>query len=498
VQVGKHAYDLLLNCDVNTRGHTQWFFFRVRNMQSGVDYKINIINMMKPDSLFALGMRPVVYSEADAALGTGWVRAGSHICYFPNQYSYVPASAKKKKPAAASAREATHSFHTLSLSLSFPHDDDVAYVAQCYPFTYSMLQRSLTSLASQTAIVRRECLALTCGGNPCDLLTVTDFSASEAEIAARKVVVVSARVHPGESNASWMMQGLLDAVTSDSEEAALLRRTIVLKIVPMLNPDGVILGNYRCGLAGVDLNRQWSDPNEQHMPTIYNLKKMMRGLVAQDQLMLFCDLHGHSRKPNIFVYGCEGGRTPRLVERIFPRLLANCPHFNFSCCSFKVLRSKETTGRVVVWRQFGMPHSFTLEASFCGADFGAGAGLHFNTAHLKEMGAEFVPALLALADSGQARVNAIMAELEAALPAPNDASDEEDGEQSFGDDSNNRRRSNASTRTKRNTKPPPPLSRRKSLPEAKGKKTKKPLPSAPASAAPRSAGLASPRADRGR
>ena len=69
------------------------------------------------------------------------------------------------------------------------------------------------------------------------------------------------------------------------------------------------------------------------------------------------------------------------------RLLADCPHFSFGGCSFKVLRSKETTGRVVVWRQFANPNSFTLEASFCGADFGPGAGAHYTIGHLKEMGA---------------------------------------------------------------------------------------------------------------
>lgn len=31
--------------------------------------------------------------------------------------------------------------------------------------------------------------------------------------------------------------------------------TIVL--IPMVNPDGVIHGNSRCNLAGLDLNRQW-------------------------------------------------------------------------------------------------------------------------------------------------------------------------------------------------------------------------------------------------
>jgi murein tripeptide amidase MpaA len=28
-------------------------------------------------------------------------------------------------------------------------------------------------------------------------------------------------------------------------------------IIPMVNPDGVIYGNFRTNLAGFDLNRQW-------------------------------------------------------------------------------------------------------------------------------------------------------------------------------------------------------------------------------------------------
>ena len=57
---------------------------------------------------------------------------------------------------------------------------------------------------------------------------------------------VSARVHPGETNASWMMDGLIDALTASTERAASLRDDFVFVVVPMLNPDGVINGNYRC------------------------------------------------------------------------------------------------------------------------------------------------------------------------------------------------------------------------------------------------------------
>lgn len=52
------------------------------------------------------------------------------------------------------------------------------------------------------------------------------------------------------------MEGILDYLLDDSDEnAAELRKRFVFKIVPMLNPDGVIVGNYRCSLSGVDLNR---------------------------------------------------------------------------------------------------------------------------------------------------------------------------------------------------------------------------------------------------
>ena len=77
-----------------------------------------------------------------------------------------------------------------------------------------------------------------------------------------------------------------------------------------------------------------------------------------------------------------------MQERIFPRLLGEATeHFAPASCSYRVLRSKDTTGRVVVWKQLNVPHSFTLEASFCGPDYGPLQGAHFNTAHLQQMGA---------------------------------------------------------------------------------------------------------------
>lgn len=44
--------------------------------------KFNVVNLTKPDSLFAMGMRPVLYSHRDAAgKGLGWQRCGHGIDY---------------------------------------------------------------------------------------------------------------------------------------------------------------------------------------------------------------------------------------------------------------------------------------------------------------------------------------------------------------------------------------------------------------------------------
>lgn len=61
---------------------------------------------------------------------------------------------------------------------------------------------------------------------------------------SRPVVFLSARVHPGETNASWVMKGTLEFLMSCRSEAQSLRESYIFKIIPMLNPDGVINGRY--------------------------------------------------------------------------------------------------------------------------------------------------------------------------------------------------------------------------------------------------------------
>ena len=73
-----------------------------------------------------------------------------------------------------------------------------------------------------------------------------------------------------------MMKGAIDFLLSESPEAIVLREKFVFKIVPMLNPDGVINGNYRCSLAGADLNRRWKHSSKLLFPEVHETKKMCK------------------------------------------------------------------------------------------------------------------------------------------------------------------------------------------------------------------------------
>ncbi len=57
---------------------------------------------------------------------------------------------------------------------------------------------------------------------------------------------------------------------------------------------------------------------------------------SKHTLGLFLDLHGHSRKKNIFIYGCHDLINP-YASREFPFLLSKLnKHFSFSDCNFSV------------------------------------------------------------------------------------------------------------------------------------------------------------------
>ena len=155
-------------------------------------------------------------------------------------------------------------FSTVWTSLSNFHvsfsssldDNDTVYIAHCYPYTYTRLQNFLKEIETcpkRRHLVQRKTICQTVAGNNCDCLIISDFNNGKE----KKGVFLTSRVHPGESMASHIIQYIIEFLLSNSVIAKVLRENFLFKIVPMLNIDGVIVGNYRCNLSQVDLNRQW-------------------------------------------------------------------------------------------------------------------------------------------------------------------------------------------------------------------------------------------------
>jgi hypothetical protein len=72
-----------LKYDYGTTVYTQWYYFMCANVKAGANYKFNIINLIKPDSSYNQGQKPLIYSVKTADQEKmGWKRAGHNICYY--------------------------------------------------------------------------------------------------------------------------------------------------------------------------------------------------------------------------------------------------------------------------------------------------------------------------------------------------------------------------------------------------------------------------------
>jgi cytosolic carboxypeptidase protein 2/3 len=293
---------------------------------------------------------------------------------------------------------------------------DTVYISHAYPYTFSKLCKFLDDISAdeyRKRFVRRRELCLTIAGNKCEYLTITNQEETMTTIRNRRAVVITARVHPGENMASFAMEGVIHTLCGPSLHSKLLRDNFIFYIVPMLNIDGVVVGNHRCNLSGVDLNRQWHDPSKKNHPTIFHTKAMIKKIKEERELFVFCDIHGHNKKKNIFLYGCpviDGSRK----ELIFPLIMSkNCDVFSYKDCSWAIPKDRENCARVIVWKEFGMVNSFTLEISYLGPSMGKYECYHFNLSLFHHMADALLKSIYDAADSGSDSFRDAILEIEA-------------------------------------------------------------------------------------
>nr|XP_042701358.1 cytosolic carboxypeptidase-like protein 5 isoform X5 [Chrysemys picta bellii] len=295
-------------------GNRSWFYFSVKGGAPGKLIKINIVNMNKQSKLYSQGMSPFVRT---LPVRPRWERIRERPTFEMMETQFVLSF--------------VHRF--------LEYRGTTTYFAFCYPFSYTECQEMLAQLDSRFEECKymspSRSAQLVCGGScpsflDChncssgpfcisprstldsiyyhrellcrsldnlrvDLLTVTSCHGMREEreprldnvfpdeatprphcFAGKRVFFLSSRVHPGETPSSFVFNGFLEFILrEDDPRAQMLRRMFVFKLVPMLNPDGVVRGHYRTDARGVNLNRQYLSPDAELHPAVYGAKAVL-------------------------------------------------------------------------------------------------------------------------------------------------------------------------------------------------------------------------------
>ena len=301
-------------------------------------------------------------------------------------------------------------YHTLTFSFDLNKittEEKYIYFAYCYPYTYTQLDSYLSSLNHYKDILRFDEIGKSLEGNSIHMLVITDFNDSFDTLSSKKAIIFTGRVHPGESNGSYVIQGVIEFLLSNDPAAEKLRKLFIFKIVPMLNPDGVIRGNFRMNFLGKDLNRMWDEPNGNICPSIFSTIKMIEKTLDSRDIYFFCDFHGHSNKYNFFLYSCkskcdelqldENIKIPNpqklkltYYELVFQFILnkQNKLLDRFSCTN-KINITKTKTARAILKTKYDVDFSYCLESSIGGMKTKDGNIIPYTINQYKKIGKDF-------------------------------------------------------------------------------------------------------------
>ena len=366
-------YDILMRKDYNNDKNYSWFYFYIKCIPYDNNSNVKVL----------------VYNKNDK-----WTRNTFNIFYYPNSIPITPSNninqnlsdeidEKDDENQQKENKENNNSnstFYTLTFSYYVTKENIniPIFFSYCYPYTYTTLQEYLNSLSlnnENKTKLRFSTLNNSISGNPLDIIYITNFSSPIKEIENRQNIIFTSRVHPGETVGSYVIESvinnLLDKKSSD------LRNKYIFKIIPMLNPDGVINGNYRNNLLGKDLNRMWSDPRNTISPTILFSKQ----LLFCNKTLFYCDFHGHSKMPNCALYGCSpkkkkvngkiiliGKETHKnyhyYEEKVFMKIFEEeAKYYEINGAKYTIAKSKLKTARAVAYNEFQISFSYALETS---------------------------------------------------------------------------------------------------------------------------------------
>jgi len=246
----------------------QWFNFRLSG-EVGEQYVLNITNAGKASYL------------------AGWEDYQAVASYDREYWFRLPTSYKDGK-LTITAELACESIQ-------------IAYFA---PYSYERHQDLLAAVQVHP-LACLEHLGETLDKRDLTLVKVGDGDSK------KRSIWITARQHPGETMAEWLVEGLLNSLLDeDNATAKLLLEKANFYIVPNMNPDGSVRGHLRTNAVGTNLNREWANPSLEKSPEVFHVINKME----ETGVDLFYDVHGDEALPYVFLAGSQG--TPSYNDRL--------------------------------------------------------------------------------------------------------------------------------------------------------------------------------------
>ena len=246
----------------------QWFNFRLSG-EIGEQYVLNIVN------------------AGQASYLEGWEDYQAVASYDREYWFRLPTSYKDGK-----------------LTIVAELECDTIQIAYFAPYSYERHQDLLAAVQTHP-LVTLEHLGETLDKRDLTLVKVGDGDAKKRNIW------ITARQHPGETMAEWLVEGLLySLLNSDNATAKLLLDKANVYIMPNMNPDGSVRGHLRTNAVGTNLNREWLNPSLEKSPEVFHVINKMEATGVD----LFYDVHGDEALPYVFLAGSQG--TPSYNDRL--------------------------------------------------------------------------------------------------------------------------------------------------------------------------------------
>ena len=250
----------------------QWFNFRLSG-EIGEQYVLNIVN------------------AGAASYLEGWENYQAVASYDREYWFRLPTSYKDGK-----------------LTIVAELECDTIQIAYFAPYSYERHQDLLAAVQTHP-LVSVEHLGETLDKRDLTLVKIADGDSSSDK--SKRNIWITARQHPGETMAEWLVEGLLySLLDSDNAIAKLLLEKANFYIVPNMNPDGSVRGHLRTNAVGTNLNREWLNPSLEKSPEVFHVINKMEATGVD----LFYDVHGDEALPYVFLAGSQG--TPSYNDRL--------------------------------------------------------------------------------------------------------------------------------------------------------------------------------------